>query len=307
MKHSVVIYHAHCLDGTAAAWAAWRYLRDKADYLPSLYQRPQQQAEQIEMLRDKVVYMVDFCYPPDVMLQALEVARAIVVLDHHVSSIKALEPLKTHPRLVMQHATTEMSGAAITWKYFFDDVRKSPVLLQAIADRDIWAFKLPNTREICAFMQAQEYSIENYDRLMLRNWDEFNDTDLFAGSLLYKQHMMYVEQLERLTIMAPFGSAHGLFPLVNANGMFSSELGNALVAKHGIGIVWYRGYDKIKISVRSSDKALSAIDLVSQFGGGGHRNAAGCEIKLDTPEAKTFMRNISKGTYFPRAQRPSRA
>ena len=36
----IVFYHAHCLDGYAAAWAAWKSLGDQAKYQAVMRQQP---------------------------------------------------------------------------------------------------------------------------------------------------------------------------------------------------------------------------------------------------------------------------
>jgi hypothetical protein len=37
MKQRLVIYHANCIDGFTAAWAAWRKFGDDTEYVPASY------------------------------------------------------------------------------------------------------------------------------------------------------------------------------------------------------------------------------------------------------------------------------
>jgi nanoRNase/pAp phosphatase (c-di-AMP/oligoRNAs hydrolase) len=62
-----------------------------------------------------------------------------------------------------------------------------------------------------------------------------------------------------------------------------SEIGHELATTGGtFGLIWYLGENnKAKISLRSNgDHDVSAI--AKQFGGGGHKNAAGFEVDILT-------------------------
>lgn len=69
----------------------------------------------------------------------------------------------------------------------------------------------------------------------------------------------------------------------NAPAHLSSELGHQLAIQSGtFGLVWHQAKDgRVRCSFRSNgDYDVSAI--AKAFGGGGHRNAAGCEVSMAT-------------------------
>lgn len=48
------------------------------------------------------------------------------------------------------------SGSQMAWDYFFPDFAR-PAMIDYIADRDLWRFKLPGSREIAAVLFSHPY------------------------------------------------------------------------------------------------------------------------------------------------------
>lgn len=185
----LVIYHANCADGFTAAWAVRQAI--EADFHPAVHGAPPPPAEG----RDLV--LVDFCYPPHVMLDLQQVARSILVLDHHKSAAadmpdradEATENMNAGPvvirldgalwggahtwgavREAQQSASwgggyatiyalfdMDRSGAGITWD-FFHPGKARPALIDHVEDRDLWRFALHGTREIQSAVFSYPYS-----------------------------------------------------------------------------------------------------------------------------------------------------
>ena len=57
-----VLYHANCLDGFGAAWAAWKALGDATNYRPVHHGDPLPQIPEGQR-----VFILDFCYPPELL------------------------------------------------------------------------------------------------------------------------------------------------------------------------------------------------------------------------------------------------
>lgn len=77
MSNPLVIYHAKCPDGMAAAWAAWMIYRPLGEYLPASYGDPPP-ADEAVAGRD--VILVDFSYPRDALVRLHKAARSLLVL-----------------------------------------------------------------------------------------------------------------------------------------------------------------------------------------------------------------------------------
>ena len=90
-KDKWVLYHADCMDGYGAAWAVWKALGESARYKAVRHHEP------LPKLPDNIeLYIVDFCYPIDVLISTAQQVKKIVVLDHHISAQKDYETYISH-------------------------------------------------------------------------------------------------------------------------------------------------------------------------------------------------------------------
>lgn len=273
--HTWVIYHAECLDGFGAAWAAWKALGKTAHYLPVQHGQPMP-----ELPAGLTLYILDFCYPPEVLCLAASHAKHIVVLDHHVSAKTACEDFLTRtrqlPENLILHFDLERSGCRLAWEYFHS-ATELPPLLAHVEDRDLWRHQLPGTREI---------TLALYPRLPLpfAEVERLNLTDLRTeGTFLlgYQERILQrlLEAAHPLDLLGVSGLA------VNAPTQFASELGEALARRSGtFGLVYHfhGGRNRWECSLRSQDD-FDVAALATRLGGGGHRNAAGFKLPANQP------------------------
>ena len=264
MKSTLVIYHNNCLDGFGAALAAWKYLEDSAEYLPANY------GDAPPDVTGKHVYVLDFSYPRDVLLEMQEKAASIVVIDHHKTAQKNLEGL---PFVIfdMRH-----SGAVLTWRYFFRSTT-TPEILEIIEDRDLWRFRKPETKAICAALSAAEFSFETWNEFITHPHQSKMDLEAIGKILLN----VFEQELQKL-YEHKHKVAVGGYTLwaCNVPRKYASELGNLLAKEHGVGMVYYYSgvTNTFNCSLRSTGN-LDVAEIAETFGGGGHKNAAGFEIE----------------------------
>ena len=219
----VVIYHANCWDGFGSAWAAWKRLGDDVSYIPANYG----QKAPMMLLKNKDVFIVDFSYPRDVLEEILEVANALLVLDHHKTAQGALEDFP--------HAIFDMdkSGARLTWEHFHPNITM-PNFLRYIEDRDLWRFKLPDSEAVNAAIQSYPFNLEAYDEVSQKSIDNLKTEG--ESILRYKQ-----QATDNHASRAKFLEWHGLkTAVVNASFLFS-EIGHELTHSYGadIGLSWF--------------------------------------------------------------------
>lgn len=86
----LIIYHRSCPDGFGAAYSAWLRFGDEAEYLPMQY------GEEFnpDLCKDREVYILDFSFPKDKMLEILNKCDKMVWLDHHISAQPLLKVLQ---------------------------------------------------------------------------------------------------------------------------------------------------------------------------------------------------------------------
>lgn len=260
MKPVLCIYHKDCLDGIGAAWVVWRHFKNLGidiELVAAAYNN------KMPDVTGKMVYVVDFSYPREVMVQMLEQAHDVVVLDHHTSAKKNLEGL-----FVVDEAH---SGAMLAWKYF--NHTPPPEGLLYVEDRDLWQFKYPNTNFWVTAAFSYPFNVQQFDALM--NTDPL---DLIAeGRPLVRKHE---QDTTRVSMNARMMKCLGHdVPVVNANIFFASDLGDMLSKDYPFALVYMDLPKGRKYSIRCQKGRIDVSVIAEYFGGGGHADAAGFTIK----------------------------
>ena len=157
-RKPLIIYHGPCADGFTAAWIAWREFGDDAEYLQQGYS----DNPEVPDVDDRLVYILDFCYPEPIMREIAKRAETVILLDHHVSAEKEVAPL-FEEGLIEGEFDMERSGAGITWDWFnLDEPR--PALVRHVEDRDLWNFDYPDTKAISIALFSHPYEFEAWNK-----------------------------------------------------------------------------------------------------------------------------------------------
>jgi len=266
-----VLYHADCLDGYGAAWSAWKSLGDTAHYQAVRHQMPMPGFPEGTEL-----YILDFCYPMRELVAAAQKASKITVLDHHISAQREVEAFQGKiPDNLEIIFNMQQSGCMMAWCFFQGGI-EPPALLQHIEDRDLWRHQLAHTEEITRALFLRRpiafSAFESIKRSVL----------IREGGILLKQHRQMVKALLNSQHTIRLDKHEGL--AVNAPGVFSSDLGQALARASGTFGLTYHYHGKrqcYECSLRSIGE-YDVSQLAVSFGGGGHQNAAG--FSLDRKE-----------------------
>jgi nanoRNase/pAp phosphatase (c-di-AMP/oligoRNAs hydrolase) len=275
-KDILVVYHAECLDGLGAAAVAYKKFGENAEYIPVKYTDP------VPDMTGKQVYILDFCYDPEVLLPLLHIARKVVVLDHH---LKAVNNWRFHMNTA-SYPTLEMvlnmnsSGAMLAWEYFFP-MCQPPALVQHIKDNDLWEFRYPSTKPFITHLKSLRNNI--------RNWQGLFDLDakdyaahIRSGEAMHKLFEGQLNELlsttERLSVR--INGVEGT--AINVSPTFTSEAGNFLAKENGtFALVYSIQGDMVRCSLRSSKGSNCNVnDLAGVFGGGGHENSSGFVVSI---------------------------
>lgn len=265
-KNTWVLYHADCMDGYAAAWAAWKVFGNSARYKAVRHHEPLPKIPYgIEL------YILDFCYPFEVLASAAERVSKIVVLDHHISAQNDYEAYLNHsniPNNLEVKFVQSHSGCIIAWNYFHGDVN-APILLQHIEDHDLWRHKLVKTDAICKALYLRlPIHFAAFDKIKLH-------TLQLEGAVLVKQQKFNVSRLLKSRHIITLNGVSGL--AVNAPPVFASDLGHELAKISGTFGLTYHYHGKrqcYECGLRSIGE-FDVSELAIKFGGGGHKNAAG--------------------------------
>lgn len=268
-KKKLCIYHGNCADGFSAAVVTLCALgMENVDFHAGFF------GHEPPDVTDRTVYIVDFSYPREVMIEMAKTAERIVVLDHHKTAEKHLVDL---PDNIETHFDMNRSGAIMAWDYFYPDQDPPRVLLH-VQDRDLWRFELDHTREIQSALFSYPYELDLWYRLVMT--DEYIEDLIRDGKAINRKHMKDVDEL-----IAVAGHSLTLcgykIPALNAPYFYSSEAGSELAKDAPFAACYYIKANEVYISLRSSPKGVDVSEIAETFGGGGHRAAAAFRVSRD--------------------------
>lgn len=265
-----VVYHDNCMDGFCSAWLAWRRFHDTAEYIPASY------GQDPPNLEGKDVFILDFSYKYSQMMDIINSAHTIAILDHHVTAEQELAPIRDAKYL---HADVifdmNRSGAGITRDYFFEGW--DCWLVDYVQDRDLWKWQLPDSKPVNAYLATLPRHFEAWDNA----WEMLNPSNaarLGQGAQAYLD--MYVRETKKQAILATFAGYEDI-PLVNASYTGISELLNELAENALFAVGWRMRADcKIQFNLRSKGEFDVSV-MAKIYNGGGHKNAAGFTLSLE--------------------------
>ena len=267
-RRPIVIYHNNCTDGFTAAWVFHHHYRKLGgcDFHPGRY------GDQPPDVSSRLVYLVDFSYPREVVAEMVKKAYKVVLLDHHKTAIDDLKGLEG----LDDQSDLERSGATLAWDYCFQDVPR-PAMLNAVEDRDLWRFKLTHTKEMMSFLQSMDFTFENWDSIMLHD-DAASISGMTAmGQAIARKVSKDVKEIAR-GARQRVALGHKV-PVVNCPSMFASDVLHLLARGEKFAISWWEASDVTVYSLRSDPDGLDVSELAKAWGGGGHKHAAGFKVK----------------------------
>lgn len=285
MNLPLVIHHDNCADGFAAAWVVWKHFGGNVELHPGKY------GEAPPDVTGREVYIVDFSYPSDVIKEMSKTAAHITIIDHHKTAQADLCGVDwvahgvANPECCAVDVFFDMerSGCALTWIWFNDD-RNEPVpqLLLHIEDRDLWKFELEYTREIQSALYSYPFDMKVWDDIITGSIEMFGVGELVAeGRAIQRKHMKDVEAAVKTARTMYIGGF--LVPVVNCSPVYASDVGHVIGEGHPFAATYFdNGYER-QFSLRSLPEAMGGIDvsaIAKQYGGGGHKHAAGFKVPI---------------------------
>ncbi len=264
---TLVCYHSNCTDGFAAAVIAYTKFHDSADYLAVQYNKEYD----IDIFKDKNVFVVDFSFSRDFCEQINKVAKSLVILDHHVTAQFALEGLP--------YAKFDMtkSGALLTWEYFFSEFQ-TPKSIQYVSDGDLWKRDNKNTIYFGKAIRTLPFDLKLWFDIFQKLEDQvFHDNFIAQGKAIDVFTNQQVDFISSIAQECEINGNPGL--IVNCSTVFTSEVGNKLAEKSGTYGATYV-IDKngdVLLSLRSTGN----FDTTKKLGSKGHKCASGMAIPLN--------------------------
>lgn len=294
-KPDLCIYHGNCDDGFGAAWAIWRRWGNEVAYVPGVYGKPLPDAT------GKHVLFVDFSAKRPEIDAMAQVAKSIVIIDHHKTAEADLEPFKVtlcggarfcpedldgmfrdmaeleRPPIVAWFDMNQ-SGAVMAWDFAHGIPHNDPppTMLAYIQDRDLWRFSFgDDTRQFSAALRTYPMTFETWDKLAQKT-----SSLVLEGEIVLRAHKANIAKFMADAYVQGIGG-HNV-PVVNVPYHYASDTAHELLAAFPdapFTASWFkRGDGMIQFSLRSEDSRLDVSEIAKKYGGGGHRNAAGFQV-----------------------------
>lgn len=267
-----ILYHYPCTDGFGGRYAAWRKFGNSANYIGVQYGKP------VPAIPDgSELYIIDFSYPKDVLRGLNSRMRKLAVLDHHKT---AEEDLKGEP-----YATFDMnrSGAVMAWEYFHPD-KPVPTLLQMVQDRDLWSWKLPNTKPV---LEALRVFGDGYASDDPSVWDKYLEPDdemVEFGNKILSYQKSLIDSAVKEEKLCEVRVNNNFNTVITNTTVFVSEIGNELYNLPGIDFSTTYFVDVngiVNLSFRSLKGGRIDVGAFARMlGGGGHQSSSGAKISL---------------------------
>jgi oligoribonuclease NrnB/cAMP/cGMP phosphodiesterase (DHH superfamily) len=278
------IFHANCADGFAAAWCVYKKFGLDFDYHPAGY------GSLPPDVTDRKVFIVDFSYPMDTLMFMASMAQSVLVLDHHKTAADDLKDLRVYdPSLEDEGVllpnkglwgTFDMarSGAGLTWDYL-NVGQPRPVLVNLVEDRDLWKFASPHSRAFHAMLMSYKFDFVLWSSIA----DDAQDPVKFVsmvreGEAIDRKHLQMCHEV--IKSGKHYAELAGYtVPICNAPYFMASDIGNIMSENEPFAATFFINADGSKnYSLRGRGK-VDVSEVAKQFGGGGHANAAGFNIK----------------------------
>lgn len=328
-----IYYHSPCSDGHAAAWAIKAHLGSLPKYSAEgayniMYIPSAPGCPKIDMSLFTApggeAWFLDLMPSYEVLEQLCPRVFKVLVLDHHKTNMDTYKSISTDEcvwsaNLLIQF-DMKRAGCQIAWDWITSRLPESngeplprPWFLEYIADRDLWTWRLPNSKLINSALFGLKLTInpdaiaqklalirtpEEQERYITHELmpyalaaEEFNN-DLLR-SACYKA-------TECQLVVPGTGQTYRVW-LGTTIGSLRSDLGNQLCNKPladgslpDLSASWHYEFpaDEWWISLRSIDTGADVSAIAKEFGGGGHIRAAGFTLRAPD-NLNTIFKKVS--------------
>jgi hypothetical protein len=269
MKSIIVFYHIKDNDGLGSAWAAWRILKEKADYFGIDYH-----FDHHFDYKGKTIYFLDF-RPSDKVIALLKQNKNhLVLVDHHISSKNKLKLFDEY-KFDSKH-----SAAVLTWQYFFPH-KKIPKILLYIEDMDIWKLKLSFSRDINNVIELYDGNFKHWNKLARDLEDSSKRKEYIKVGKIISQYQNKL--IQKIAAKAKLVKFEGKKVFAVNSSILISEVGNTLVRKRSpLAIIWSEIDKKVWFSLRSNG-SCDVSKIAEKYGGGGQKGASAFMLDINAP------------------------
>lgn len=241
--------------------------------------------EQFDINRDDLIFIVDFSFEPELMIE-LNKNYNCIFLDHHITAIE--KSIKYGYDNMKGIRDIKKAGCELTWEYLFNNI-KTPRAVSLIGRYDVWDHnKLPN---IVEFERGLKLYNTNPNNISFWNKLLNNDSnsDIFINKIIDKGITILKYENIKLSNTIKYKAWTRIFnnykclisnsELINFSPIYYS-LKNIDIDHDIMITITYDGrLQKWLVSLRTDKENVDILSIAEKFGGGGHRGAAGFSVE----------------------------
>lgn len=287
-----IFYHLD-LDGKAAGAIVLRCAAQHDRYPVECIEINYGMAFPFDRIReDEQVWIVDYSILPEEMNKLFAITNDVVWIDHHKSAIQRYDG---YPRNIDGVRYDGIAGCMLTWAYVKHIANTSiykskpefapnmcddaPMCVKYIGDYDVWRFEYgEDTKDYHFYLESFS---DNEIRPEGKVWNHLLGRDLDQGTNAYLLDVGNAIRGYRENLMSQYVKAYGFETelmgykcfAVNIGMISSDDFASINADNYDIMIGFCTDGKQWRYSLRSSTVDVSLIAM--QFGGGGHKGAAG--------------------------------
>lgn len=279
---TMIIHHANCPDGFGSAWLL-EQSHPGATIVAASYGDPLPDVDGLD------VYLVDFCYPAEELMELRLRANFLAILDHHQTALGYVEAAgiqmfssygeyigdreQAQPQafaiLDMDH-----SGVGLVQQYTGDTVP----FLAHVEDRDLWRFALPNTADVFAAVTSRPYTKEAWDWMESLPLEDL----ITEGKAISRYRDKLIEDTVLTAWLERLPTGHLVWCAASPYAIGSDVAGELAKRDPDSFAAYFVHYgDRIRFGLRSGPDGADVAAIAEKLGGGGHKHASGFEVDAD--------------------------
>lgn len=224
---------------------------------------------------DELVFMVDFTLQPFEQMEQLDRLCELVWIDHHKTEMEEAEKRGFNPKGIRRMG---MGACALVWEHLRKD--PMPEAVRLLAEYDVWNHSDPRTLPFQYGFRFFENTYPDNQEL----WETFfvdnrrvDEVVQLGTTLLTYEDRQNEKYCKAYAFETNLDSLKAI--CVN-KGMASSKLFDSIYdpGKHDLMIAFCRmkpPASQWTVSLYSTKEAIDCGHIARQFGGGGHKGAAG--------------------------------
>lgn len=273
----ICFYHAADLDGKCSG-AIVKKKYPNVELIPLDYGDDYEAKIFSRNFSNETIFFVDVTLEPKSLMVPLAKENRLIVIDHHITAIEDIQHLGWEPEGILRDGT---AGCELTWEYLYPDINM-PIGVFYIGRYDVWDKSNDHFELFQYGMRYLDVKIDDpcWNTILSSDSEVFIAETIALGGVV--RHWNAIKNRKIAATSAREIMFEGWRAIV-CNGYDGSPLFDSVYNedKHDIMISYIQRKDGNWSYGFYSDKPeVHCGEIAKKYGGGGHKGASGCNLKV---------------------------